>query len=921
MDGRSRRNRKWRALALAAPALMLAMLALAWAASAAQRSDDAAQSAPAKSLEELFDRLSAADFQVRESATEELITLGESIAAEVRARLDRETDPEARYRIRYVLDNIAPPAQAVLVLRSPPELGLSPGDLVTHANGRRVRKASALDERLRDTSVSIMLRVRGRNGPRDVPVPAGLTSFPTNVDYQAPRGPVIAAALQQFGDGYSEKAYELLRTLPEELPPAELTPAFRAIVAYTAGDRPAALRLLTDGGRLVQPGMAENQWSSPSMLDLSGPGKAPLHLEWELWTQEGPTLPGFGSDPDMRVQRVLVPANRSIDALVRSAELWWTAFRANLRDREDSTPAGNMLAVVGWMLSDLSLLSECQRIIEPRSEILRRSVSERTKWLRVQTDAWTPFLAGDTKSAIDLLFPQASDILAPGGQPPSVALIRNPQVAATIALFLYQTPGDPRVEELLGIVNQPEQPALMTYARWMAFGIEPENEELVYKHLLEILPNLTAAEAARAARWVALLEYARPTPNRDVLAAARERTVDAPDRRERAYGAALIDALSHLTAGRTRDARAALADFAGEPGASSLLAAADYIDEFKPTPGGTPLAAARLGPRGWIIVTRERKLLRVDPRGAATPLQPPSPEWTLCPLTFPWVSGSPDGRAWVYDRRRLVEVASSDAAALRLNIEPEQIEDVERFLRPAFGALADAARAAPVEGGEQGEYWAADIKAHAAYVGDPALRDLALVAPLTEDDRIVHVALRGGPQLLIERPTGRSWSSTWMGEKLLLPHPPMFAPQAAWPQDDAPPIVYLMTDLGLARFEPATETITRIALPGDAPYAPLVPESCPYVRRDPRWVYCARIPREGGRVYRLVVQTGRVEPVDMTNEALPPYYYAIQSRASLRQQVDATLQETGMPPLRELIDDAQKTVAEWRRKLAEPSGG
>ncbi|HUU96041.1 MAG TPA: hypothetical protein VM487_09885, partial [Phycisphaerae bacterium] len=108
------------------------------------------------------------------------------------------------------------------------------------------------------------------------------------------------------------------------------------------------------------------------------------------------------------------------------------------------------------------------------------------------------------------------------------------------------------------------------------------------------------------------------------------------------------------------------------------------------------------------------------------------------------------------------------------------------------------------------------------------------------------------------------------------------------------------------------ETLTRIALPGPEPFPPVIPESTPYVRRDPRYVYCARLPADGGQVYRLVLADNQVEAVDMVNQVLPPGYCDILSRAALRAQIDERLQGAGMPGLDELIEDAGQTVARWR---------
>src|SRR5439155_5853126 len=103
--------------------------------------------------------------------------------------------------------------------------------------------------------------------------------------------------------------------------------------------------------------------------------------------------------------------------------------------------------------------------------------------------------------------------------------------------------------------------------------------------------------------------------------------------------------------------------------------------------------------------------------------------------------------------------------------------------------------------------------------------------------------------------TGKAWSSQWIALQLGLPTPPIFFAQALWPEEGDAPVAILMTDQGLMRFDVAHETVTRIAitLPGEEPYPRLIPESTPYERHDPRFVYCARLPEDGGGVYRLIV--------------------------------------------------------------------
>ncbi|MCH7870742.1 MAG: hypothetical protein IID33_03490 [Planctomycetes bacterium] len=119
------------------------------------------------------------------------------------------------------------------------------------------------------------------------------------------------------------------------------------------------------------------------------------------------------------------------------------------------------------------------------------------------------------------------------------------------------------------------------------------------------------------------------------------------------------------------------------------------------------------------------------------------------------------------------------------------------------------------------------------------------------------------------------------------------------------------------RFDLAGEKTSRIALPGDDAYPNVVPESTPYVRRDPRWVYCARMPtvsgaakETDGRVYRILLSDNTVEKVDMINEGLPAAYYDVRSRADIRGEIDARLRAAKIPPLQELIAGVRRAVTE-----------
>jgi hypothetical protein len=250
-----------------------------------------------------------------------------------------------------------------------------------------------------------------------------------------------------------------------------------------------------------------------------------------------------------------------------------------------------------------------------------------------------------------------------------------------------------------------------------------------------------------------------------------------------------------------------------------------------------------------------------------------------------------------------------------MNIRTEQIPEFHRTIAPLFTTFADALADAPAPDGQTGEYLRGEIQQNGEFVADPDLPEIGVIRKLPQDPRIVHVALRGGPHLLVDKKAGRVWSSRWIADKLDLDAAPAFFAQALW--DQPAPVLMLFTDQGLVRFDTAAETLTRIALPGDKPHPALIPESTPYSRRDPRFVYCARLPEDGGAVYRITVADNAVERVDMTNEALPEGFYALRTRAAIRADIDRRFQASGLPPLEEFIRDAIALVELWRRE----SGG
>jgi hypothetical protein len=124
-------------------------------------------------------------------------------------------------------------------------------------------------------------------------------------------------------------------------------------------------------------------------------------------------------------------------------------------------------------------------------------------------------------------------------------------------------------------------------------------------------------------------------------------------------------------------------------------------------------------------------------------------------------------------------------------------------------------------------------------------------------------------------------------------------------------VLFLLSDQGLLRFEPVAERVTRMPLPADEPYPPLIPESVPYPRRDPRWVYFARLPAPdaGGQVFRVVIAENRIQPVGILNPALPAEYFEVHSRADVRREIDAALARENVPPLLEFVADARRLTS------------
>ncbi|MFN0138049.1 MAG: hypothetical protein ACKVS9_18250 [Phycisphaerae bacterium] len=874
--------------------------------------------------------LASDEFNRREAATRTLIARGPAIMPELRKRFEAATDLEVKYRLKYVIENVAVPAQAVLIVRPDLATQLAPGELITHVNSRRVRNDRELLQRMTAASGGSLLRVSGPSGPREVG-PIGQLQLPTRLDYVSPRGELIADAVRLYASGLAEQAAERVRQLPADTPENELSSALRARILFSAGSGAEALKLVESRTELARPPDQRSIWNSPSWLDFSGPGKAPFHIEWQLLTAAGPEQYAALDDPDLRVQRVLMPADRHVAALYRASELWWASYRDALDDsRGRRSTAGNQIAIVSLMFSKLGLRSECARLIEPRSEILRRSLRGRRKWVRVETDAWLPFVAGDAKGAVDGFYDDAIDVLQ---QPPRTddvnAVIRNPQIAARVAFFLYHPPIDPRSEEILPVVNHPGHPAQTEYIDWMLKAIEERNHETIRAHLREFLPRISDEVAGDYATSLALIESIQARPDVEVLQTLRQRVAQSPASAQREERLLTLDVLALVHAAKLKEARELLAgaDAANQPQFATLVSTVEYLwnppaSAANHTVLKSPIAAVLIGASGnrWLILTRDRRLMNFEAEtGKLDAIQPPETGWFPSPLTWPWIGReAASGRVWAYGRLRVLELTPGQDKPLSMNLATASIPDFDRLLAPHFSRLAEAVAAASRTPGEDGEFLRSELKYGQQFFIDPDLPELAAVRTLAQDDRIVHFALRGGPHVIVDRTSGKAWTSIWMQQKLGLEQPPMFSAQALWRDAHGPdPVAMLMSDQGLIRFDLATETLTRVSLLGDGSHPSVIPESLPYERRDARFFYCARLPQDGGKVFRLTLPAMTVEALDIVNEALPPEYYLLQPRGVLRAQLDAWLRENKMLGLQEFIQDAIDTVAKWDEPKAE----
>ncbi len=927
-------------------ALLFLIMAVGWLSPRGQAADPNLAAKPDLvdgDISALIDALGNTEYEKRVDASRRIIGYGPGVIPALRERLAIEADPEICYRLRYILDNIRPPAFGALIMRAHPDSGLLPGDIVTHVGPWRIQNQAEFRERLKDFDHGAPLRVYRADGPREVG-PARLTHityFGDVRDYVTPQGAAYAEALRLYANGKAEQAYARLQSAPGVFDERQVTRKLRARIAYTAGEGAAAMEWMAEEqagaahAQFTGSPFGSNEWSDPSPLDLSGPGKAPYALEWDVLSRDlsrpkdEDQRPVRLRDPDLRVQRVLVPAGRYISAATRSANIWFQDYRDLMRSggSDRDIVAGNMLAVTAWMFNELDLRSECCRMIEPRSAVLRRSNAPTAMWLRVDTDAWLPFLRGDEAEALERLFDDAMNVLKkpPNETDPSAA-IRNPRVAAIVAFFVYQFPDAKERLEALETFEQEGHAALATYGGWMLFALREGNFDAIRADLGSLIPAMLDDVAAPFARALAMLEYVRETPDPDVLLSARQRLAQCPATPSRDRWLALVDVLIALAGDDLVGAERALVSLDDEPDAAALKTTIAFRRvQAGLDPGGTlfiggdprlerPLLAVPATDREgvWVVLGRDRRLYSLDGEtGVTREIPAPTPTWFPNPFAWPWIGReNSSGRVWVYDRRRVVEVTPGVEAPARLNIGFGQATSFDRIVGPFFSELT-AACPTPDPQAEAGEFLRAELVANREYVSDPDLPDLGVTRSLAEDSRFAFVAFRGGPSALIDTENQRLWTSDWIAERLGVSGPFHFFVRMLTAPDDAAPRALLLTTQGVALLDTRDETVRRLALPGDEPYPTVLPETMPYDRGDPRFAYCVRLPDEGGASFRIDLESGSVERMDIRNIALPDDWYRSQSRATIRTAVSSAFQADGLPDIDAFVDDVEETIHQW----------
>lgn len=901
----------WRYVAAVGATVL--MLLTAWAASPPQAQPPADQA----DLTQLLNQLGDASWQVRQRATGRLIGRGPAILPWVERRLEEVTDPEVRQRLEYVRENCRPPEQGAVVLRTIGGTRVTAGDIITAVDGEPLTPANA-GALLEGGQSLIRARVRGLEG--DFVAELAAVGLPTHVFGQADVGRHLSAMARELDAGDGPAAYAALQEL-RDLGLEQRAPlALRAVVCYAGGQREEGLTLVNSELRLARPDLSWGYtvWDAPSPLDIGITGTAPYELEWTLWQTRDPAGRGMEGDPDVTVQRVFVRADRYVVALARSVELWATLYPPLNEDgtglaeplgRSRIMEAGNVLAGVGVHCHALGLYSECERLIEPRSRLLRALISNIPKWLRVRTDAWLAFFEGDTLAALESFYPAARTVLAaPLDEDHQAVLTQNPDVASSIAFFLYQFPDDERVRDMRVLMTDELRGAVAgrsAYVRWMSRAVRRENYAAIARDMATF--SLRPAEQFDPL----VIAFAAPQPQR----IAAEWLPGGPAGEQADVPAPLIGlarAFDALTSGRpvavpAADDEAEAARWLGRLPETSAW----WLDPPEVARGDAalekPLAVARLGVTGerWLAVSRDHELVLLDlETGERRGLPRPTPSWFPAPTNWPWLGREEStGRVWVYGRRRVMEVNADGSYGLRANIDFEMAREFDWVVGPAFSTFAEAVAATSTPAGETGAYWRADLRANVEYTADPNLPEVGWLGPVAHGAGLYHVALRGGPHLLVDTDGGWVLSSQSLAQDGGAERPAAFFPIGVVGYEGER--VVLASDRGLFVVDVAQRAVRRVALPGDAPYPALVPEDMPLHRHEHGRVYVARLPAEGGRVYRYDAATDEVEAVDLVNIALPPAYYHVMSRAQVRALVNAALLERGLDELEMVIGRAE----------------
>lgn len=897
-------------------------------------------------LEVLIDQLDNPRYALRESATREIIRRGAANIDLLEQRLRTTDRAETRRRLRLILEHVAPPKYGVLVLAADEGIDLQPGDLITHADGRTVHNVLEFTELLDVRRDRILVRVASPTGGRELEIPASPERLAV-ASYDLPLGNLLREAVQTFAAGRAEQAYDLFTRTPQLAERAG--PAFAARIAYASGAADAALTYLASVPAAIETVLLDTSrsvWDAPSRLTLAAPGTAPYELEFELWTQRLPEeVDVYGVDPDPRVQRVFVPARRFDAALVRSAELWQDVFRGALfaerMDRDLIRPAGNLLAVISWMCSEQSLLSECIRLVEPRSAMLDGSALG--VWVRVQTDSWLALLEGAPRTAVQRFWAPALRILSPPAGRANRSVIQNPVVAAQLGLFVHSDTDVEAMAIFRDQLTEVDGPARDAALDWTSYAATRENlrevratTRALVSTYESVLPNLALTHAA-------LIEYVSPDPDvasllQHVDATRPERPPADPawSRPRRAPIEGLLPILVHLAANDLDAAARQLADAPPGAGARTLSDTIEFRRTLARVPDAPPhlaralVAVAAGKPGHWFAVGADRSLYRVTPEGATR--FNPRPQrnvadiaWFPTPQSFPWLARDPEsGQVWVYDRRRATAVTSSGDVLAAINVPRTAIHLFDALL-PFFGsalleALTDESgeksddsdsRALP----EDGSFRRAEIQAFASLVDDPDLPSVGWIDQVPGTEQVVHLALRGGPQFVYDATRDRIWSTRDAARALELTDPPRIVPRLLPGRPDDPRLV-LYSTAGVILLNRDTDRFERLALPTDNPHPPVVPEILPYERSDPRFIYVAEQPGAevgaAGRVFRWVLADRHWEPLPHRVIAYPREFYALQRRSVLRERIETRLRDLGLPELEAMIEDARVVVSDWR---------